>query len=70
MAPSSGLGKDIFAVQEVLNVFGNVEGCQALEGAAQGDLESPSLEVFKEELDMALNALVRVTRWGSVTSWI
>lgn len=58
MAPSSGLGNNAFAVQEVLNTFGNVEGCQALEGANLGGLESPSLEVFKERLDVATGALV------------
>lgn len=30
-------------------------------------VESLSLEVFKEQLDLALSALHRVTRWGLVT---
>lgn len=34
-----------------------------LEWTAQGGLESPSLEVSKEQLDVALSALGRVTRW-------
>ena len=32
-------------------------GISPLEGAAQGDLESPSLEVSKESLDVALSTL-------------
>ena len=37
--------------------FPHGKGGQALEGAAQGGLESPSLEVSLEHLDVALSAL-------------
>lgn len=53
------------------------KGRGALEGAAQGGLESPSLEVPKEQLDTALTAAVgighrldSVVSEGFPTSWI
>uniref|UniRef100_A0A803WF55 dual-specificity kinase n=1 Tax=Ficedula albicollis TaxID=59894 RepID=A0A803WF55_FICAL len=45
------------------------KGGQALEGAAQGGLESPFLEVSKEWLDVALSVLDWVTRRGLDTGW-
>lgn len=32
-------------------------------------VESPSLEVLKEGLDMALSAMVWLTWWCSITGW-
>lgn len=38
--------------------FLHVKGCQALECAVQVVVESPALETFKKQLDVALSALV------------
>ena len=43
------------------------KGYQALGGAVQAGLESPSLEMSKEQLHMALSALGWVTEW--VRGW-
>lgn len=32
-------------------------------------MESPSLEVFKEQQNVTLSALVWLTRWGLIKSW-
>lgn len=54
-------------VQLLLYKWGE-KGSQALAGAAPGG-ESPSLLVSKEQLDMALRALVGVPRRGSLAGW-
>lgn len=46
-----------------------VLGCTHRTWTAQGGLESPSLEVSKEHLDVALSALLCLTRSDSVMAW-
>lgn len=53
----------------VLNINSG-KGAQALAGGAQGGLESPSLEVSKEQLDVVLRALGWWTKWWWLKGWV